>query len=36
VNGPKRLGIHLPSDCGKPPYQWLRQTDSTPLQSASL
>jgi hypothetical protein len=36
VNGPKRLGIHLASDCGKPPYQWLRQTDSTLLQSASL
>jgi hypothetical protein len=36
VNGPKRFGIHLASDCCKPPYQWLRQTNSTPLQSASL
>jgi hypothetical protein len=36
VNGPKRLGIHLASDCGKPPYQWLRQTDLKQPQFASL
>jgi hypothetical protein len=36
VNGPKRLGIHLASDCGKPPCQWLRQTDLKPPQFASL
>jgi hypothetical protein len=36
VNGPKRLGIHLASDCGEPPCQWLRQTDLKPPQFASL
>jgi hypothetical protein len=36
VNGPKRLGIQLASDSGKPPCQWLRQTDLKPPQFASL
>jgi hypothetical protein len=30
MNGPKRLGIQQSNDFGKPPCQWLRQTDLKP------